>query len=281
MTNYFPITATPLKNDNTYKEILPCELLRPYIRCYWGSGRPYCFTDKSYTPDIVIPDTCVDIIYYIDYTDNSVEGGFCGINDECFYAAKCFKQGHNVTTFGIRFYAWSAYKFAEDSLCNTKNEYLDIQSRFAWLDRQIRHNLLYLFSLEEKTAFVQSLLMKKAEEIRAQSNIDNAINIILSNNGNIEVSRLSAESYLSSRQLERVFREYIGITPKKLCNLIRYQFLWRDICFCSDFDIMDAVLKYGYTDQSHLIREFKRYHSLDIGKARAFAENNVGNIQDK
>ena len=34
---------------------------------------------------IVIPDTCADIIYYIDYTENTVSGGFCGVNDRSFY----------------------------------------------------------------------------------------------------------------------------------------------------------------------------------------------------
>lgn len=29
-----------------------------------------------------------------------------------------------------------------------------------------------------------------------------------------------------SRQLERLFHEYIGMTPKKLGKLVRYQFLW-------------------------------------------------------
>ena len=85
---------------------------------------------------------------------------------------------------------------------------------------------------------------------------------------------------MSTRQLERLFHEYVGITPKKLSNLIRYQFLWRDILCEPDFDVIDAVYKYGYTDQSHLMREFKRYHSMDINSAKAVAFENVENIQD-
>ena len=47
-----------------------------------------------------------------------------------------------------------------------------------------------------------------------------------------------------------------------------------------DFDVLSAVHKFGYTDQSHLLREFKRYHSMDIHKARIMAFKDVGNIQD-
>lgn len=76
-----------------------------------------------------------------------------------------------------------------------------------------------------------------------------------------------------------LFHEYVGITPKKLSNLIRYQFLWRDILWEPDFDVFNAVHKYGYTDQSHLLREFKRYHSMDIHEARTIALKDVENIQ--
>ena len=48
----------------------------------------------------------------------------------------------------------------------------------------------------------------------------------------------------------------------------------------TDFDILSGIHRYGYTDQSHLLREFKRYHSMDIQSARILALKNVGNIQD-
>lgn len=264
--NYYPITATPLKNDYSYREVMPCELLRPFIRCFWGS-EPYQHKAIIETDNIVIPDTCVDIIYNIDYTDNIITGGFCGINDESFYSSASFESNHSVATFAIRFYAWSAYKFSEDSLNNTKNDFVDIRSRFAWLDNELRGNLFDLKSLKEKIDFTQNLLLNRLEYIRRKDEIDCAVNIILSNKGNTDISKLAKESFISTRQLERVFQNYIGITPKKLSSLVRYQFLWTDIFKCPDFDVLNAVEKYGYTDQSHLLKEFKRYHSMDIKTA--------------
>ena len=105
------------------------------------------------------------------------------------------------------------------------------------------------------------------------------IHNILTNKGYIDVSKLAKEAFVSTKQLERLFHESVGITPKKLSNLIRYQFLWRDILCEPDFDVLSAVHKYGYTDQSHLLREFKRYHSMDIHEARTIALKDVENIQ--
>ena len=277
---YYPLTATPFKKNASYMEMMPCKGLHSYIRCFWGTERPVIQTANNNVPEIVIPDTCADIIYYIDYTDNMVSGGFCGINDRSFYAYEEEKRGHLISTFAIRFYAWSAYAFAEDTLKSTINGYYEVGSRFEWLDRSIRSKLLELKTLQEKVSYVERLLFKGVQNVRENRIVNNTISNILINKGSLEVSSLAREAFVSSRQLERLFHEYVGITPKKLSNLIRYQFLWRDILCEPDFNILNAVHKYGYTDQSHLLHEFKRYHSMDIKSAKIMAFKNVENIQD-
>ncbi len=277
---YRPLTATPFKRNSFYTELSPCKELQYYIRCYWGTENPLIQIKNDDAPELVIPDTCADIIYHIDYTDNTVTGGFCGINDCSFRAHSSGTIGHTAATFAIRFYAWSAYAFADDSLQSTMNGYFDVGSRFEWLDKIIRPKLLELKTLREKISFTEQVLLKRLSNVKENAVVNDTIQNILINKGSLDVSSLSKESFVSTRQLERLFHEYVGITPKKLSNLIRYQFLWRDILYEPDFDVLSAVHKFGYTDQSHLLREFKRYHSMDIYKARQIAFKDVGNIQD-
>lgn len=277
---YHPLTATPFKRNVSYTELPPCKELNAYIRCYWGRENPLIQVKNDGAPELVIPDTCMDIIYHIDYTNNTVTGGFCGINDCSFRAHNSETIGHMVAIFAIRFYAWSAYAFADDSLKATINGYFDVGSRFEWLDQIIRPKLLELKTLQEKVSFVEKLLLKRLLNLKENKIVDNAIQNILAYKGSLDVSNLARDCFVSTRQLERLFHEYVGITPKKLSNLIRYQFLWRDILYESDFDVLSAVHKYGYTDQSHLLREFKRYHSMDIHTAKVAAFKDVENIQD-
>lgn len=279
-TIYHPLTATPFKRNSFYTELSPCKNLYSYIRCYWGTENLLIPVENDNAPELVIPDTCVDIIYYIDYTNNTVTGGFCGINDCSFYVHNSGTIGHMVATFGIRFYAWSAYAFADDSLKSTINGYFHVGSRFEGLDKIIRPRLLELKTLQEKASFVEQLLLKRLSNVKENAVVNDTIQNILVNKGSLDVSNLARDSFVSTRQLERLFHEYVGITPKKLSNLIRYQFLWRDMLCEMDFDVLSAVYKYGYTDQSHLLREFKRYHSMNIHEARTIAFKDVGNIQD-
>lgn len=277
---YCPITATPFQRDRYYTEIVPCKELRPYIRCYWGTEEARIREQKKPVSKLVIPDTCADIIYNIDDTAHTVSGGFCGINDHSFYAIEGKNAEHATATFAIRFYAWSVYAFGEDTLRFTLNGYFRVGFFFEWLDRILRPKLPELKTLQEKAAFVEELLLKRLADRRENKTIDRVIPYMIANRGALEISDLAKEFFVSTRQLERLFHEYIGLTPKKLSNLIRYQLLWRDIVCEKDFNILNGVHKYGYVDQAHLQREFKRYHSMDIQSAKILALKNVGNIQD-
>lgn len=293
--------------------------LAKYVRCFWGSEIPYVKVErntfstvegkafstverktfsaverKTFSIDdrkafstnidnisesLVIPDTCVDIIYHIDYTENTITGGFCGINDASFIDHDSKGMGHLISTFAIRFYAWGAYAFSEDSLSDTLNGYYDVQSVFCRLDKILREQLFEINSLKERAEIAEKILLCQLSRPRENNIINSAINRILLQKGVISTTALAKDCFVSSRQIERLFNEYIGITPKKLCNLVRYQFLWNEIISNPKFNILEAVYKYGYTDQSHLMREFKRYHSMSIGEAKMYAYNNVGNIQ--
>lgn len=279
-TLYHPLTATPFKKNTFYTELVPCQELGSYIRCYWGTDRTYIQAGNDSAPKMVIPDTCVDIIYYIDDKKHTISGGFCGINDHSFSLSEGYGENCDMTTFAIRFYAWSAYAFAEDSLRTTMNGYFEAAFFFEWLDRKLRSRLPELHTLRERACFAEQLLLEKLSDMKENKIVDYTVQNILQSKGSLGVSDLAKETFVSTRQLERLFHEYVGITPKKLGNLVRYQFLWRDILLEKDFDVLSAVQKYGYTDQSHLSREFKRYHSMDINRARALAFLDVENIQD-
>lgn len=269
---YRPLTATPLSRDETYQEYEPCEALKPYIRCFWGSPQPYTETANDHMSKIVIPDTCMDIIFQINYTKNQWDSSFCGINDTSFYPDDKTGELCMVSTFAIRFYAWSAVLFSEESMRETKNGFFDASHYFSHIVKEIEPFLFDTTSMEQRIPMAERILLRHLHPERSNRIISDCMAEMLRHEGRLPVEELAKEIHVSRRQIERVFQENIGVTPKTLSSLFRYQHVWRDALYNKNFCVQDAVSRFGYTDQSHLLKEFKKFHSVTLREAVRQAE---------
>ncbi len=253
---YRPLTAAPFRSSAYYREVLPIPALRPWIRCFWeSSGGDACST-------LVTPDSCMDILFDLA----GEKAGFCGIDDRMVWAA-----GGGGYCFAIRFYPWTAGIFAEDTLKSTRNARCEATQYFGKLEAFLRSRLETVNTLEERAALAEQWLLERLDLTKASADVLQASWELVRAGGNLRIEDLSRSLHVSSRQLQRLFRENMGISPKKLAGLIRYQNLWRDVLYARSFDIRDAVLKYGYTDQAHLLHDFRKYHMLSLTDARNYA----------
>ena len=256
ITAYHPITSTPFTQTPAYSEIAPCKALLPYIRCFWGISD----TSDAEESRLVIPDTCMDIIFNLDYTNNTVHSSFCTIDENAHYSHNSINSVHR-SIFGIRFYAWSAVLFADNSFAGTKNKVFDVDEFFTGLKRDILPMLLSAASLPERAKLAEKYLFKRLDLNRMNSNIMNAVSDIIFGRGTVRTAELAAKNAVSVRQLERWFNENMGISPKSFSSLVRYQMIWQELCFRGG-DILDMTEKYGYFDQAHLLNDFKKHHSM-------------------
>ena len=278
---YRPITATPLKNGDSYMELDPCDALKPYIRCFWGT-RGALRQEKSdvVIKDIVTPDTCMDIIFNMDFTNNKLESRFCGIDDRTFAIEGIRDESKTIFSFAIRFYAWGVVAFSEESVRDTKNAFFDVGYHFSKLKKEIEKMLFNVSDIYQLIPVVEKVLLRYLKDGHENQTVLRAVHKILASRGNLSMADLRREVLVGERQLERLFGEYVGVSPKSLASMVRYQCLWSDIIYKRDFSVLDAVYRYGYSDQAHLCHDFKKYHSMGMADARKYAMQNVGNVQD-
>lgn len=253
-----PLTSTPFLATAAHHEILPCESLQGWICCFWGG-----IIGAGASPTRIIPDVCADLIYHIDETAGRIlKSTFCGVSDVCCTAHSPLIPGHTVTTFAIRFHAFGAYAFADDALRGTLNACESPQIRFGRLDRALRECLPELPGLAARAAYAQNVLL--SFQRRENPLVETAADALLCHRGTATVSQWASELFISSRQLERLLGEYWGMTPKKGSALVRYQALYQELCHGTLTDVQDAVARYGFADQAHLCREFRRYHGENV-----------------
>lgn len=265
-----PITANVLNKSDTYIEIEPCEALKPYVRCFWGSSIPYkqeSSCSNNSTNNLVIPDCCMDIIFDINYSKNYLENLFCSINDSPFYASGT-NSSDVVSTFGIRFSFWAVHLFADNDMPKNCNEFATVDKYFKNLRKYIENIVLEYSSIEKRIFFTEKLLLQKLyNKSIYNNNLLNGIYYILKSKGVATISETSQYACISTRQLERIFKGYIGITPKKCCGLVRYQNIWKDIVNNKYSNLNDITYNYGYSDQAHMINDFKKYHGSTPSEA--------------
>lgn len=277
---YRPITATPFTKNETYMELEPCDALKPYIRCFWGTRKSYTnkMTDKT-KESLIVPDTCMDIIFDINYTENTVRDSFCGINDFSFITSEHTGKGQCVSTFAIRFYAWAAVLFSEEPMYDVKNIFFDVGYHFSQLKEGLEPLLFDLPDIYSRAAAAETFLLEMMRPKRENRLVMEGVCEILRHKGSLKAGELGKTLHVSSRQLERLFKENMGISPKKLSSLIRFQYLWSDVVYRPDFQMQDEIFKFGYTDQSHLMKDFKRFHSMTLKEARHHALKEVAFLQ--
>ena len=271
---YHPVTAAPFQADASYREVLPTGALRPYIRCFWGTDDYKMYSGRNAgNTRLIIPDTCMDIIFTINATCNTISDSFYGIDDSPYQtdSRKNGKEGASI--FGIRFYAWSAALFAEESMKNVCNLSFDAGQYFSKIKKELTPLLWENKSLIQRASAAERVLMRHFHSDRENANLLNAVYLILRNRGCFKALDIAGGLHISLRQLERICKENTGVSPKKLSSLVRYQYLWSDILY-RPYRALDAVERYGYTDQAHLIRDFKRYHSMTPKAAREKAFSN-------
>lgn len=270
INKYRPITGSPFRSNEAYREIAPCDALKPFIRCFWGTEMPAAADKSESTDQLIIPDTCMDIIFHINYAENKYDGYFCTIDEHSVYIP-AVKSAKSSATFAIRFYAWTAILFSEEAFTGCKNRAFSVEIFFERLKKELEPILFDVPSLTGKIAVTERLLLEKLRESRINSSLMNAVYYMLLTDCRAKISDVCSYTALSRRQLERIFDYNTGVSPKTLMSLLRYQLLWQDIAFTDNFKVLDAVEKYGYADQPHLLRDFKSRHLMTPREAVEFA----------
>lgn len=258
-----PVVATPFGRVG-YREIAPCAVLAPFVRCFWS--------ERGGDPVLVIPDTCMDIIFRVSGV--AADGVFCALDESSYFSASVL-ESERSEIFGVRFYAWTAHLFAKRDFSGSLNGVFSAEEFFGELYTELKLLIERASCLEERVLAAESILIKRLEKVRVNPDLMNAVDFITDKRGAADISELCGHTAISARTLERLFNRYIGVSPKTFSSLVRYQMLWQEM-ISGRFDALDAVEKYGYSDQPHLIHDFKKRHLMSPGQAVEYALKSRG-----
>lgn len=218
-----------------YEEVKPSILLNNLVR-------KFCkFENKSIVTlnHTILPDGNFDLV--IKYVNNElVSTELYGI----WTKTLDIEIKENTTVLVITFKPLAAEYIFKDSIANLLNDSKKLDCSFFGIERIQFSNLLEFankisdnFSCSYKTRHREVQLFEE----------------LFNNNGFVKVDQLSKKLQWNRRSINRYFTNQFGLSMKKYANIL--------LCYSSYSCIKNGDLfpEKGYYDQSHFIKEIKRY----------------------
>ena len=234
-----------------YKQVQPHAALGDYIDAFWTTTGD----EKKLVSEKILPDGCVDIILNLG-DDCKTDNGTIDLKTGKAYLVgtmthfKIVEMKPETKLLGIRFKPaafTSFYKFI--SLHQITDSIVEFEKKFSPdLKQAISNPNEYL-----NRFFLNKLTQPKHSLLPVVTDIKEC-------KGQISVSELAMRHFTTTKQLERNFKQDVGISPKEFINLVRFQFVLPVIQNKSSQEsLLGIAFEHGYYDHSHLTNEVKRY----------------------
>lgn len=241
-------------NNPGFKFYRPSPQLTPYVRYYWILE---CSEKLS---SLTFPTGCPQIIFHRKVPVHITESG---VSQDRFTLSGQVNFPSHIETSGptemivIVFYPHTIGMFIStppSAFYNQEISGYDLEnSEFNALASRIFNSSDLNFCIAQ----IERWLISRIHPSINIDRIGTALNRMFIEN-TATVAELAKTACLSKKQFERIFREYAGMNPKEYAEIARFQksmFSMQQ----GNHNFADIAYTCGYSDQSHFIREFKRF----------------------
>ena len=248
---YYP-KQIPYLLDKEFKENIEYEEhiikeIENYCMCIW-TMKSKKILEKTISNNI-LPDACIDIV--IDFIHNTI--CFAGFSKE----TEDFSLNRKIDYMGVRLKPSIFYL-----LFNIEaDKIMDKQIAFNVIEKEI--SLLEIFNLEdtnERIEYLKSYLIKKAKNKIKMPFIE-IVEELYKNPKEQSVIDIAERFGYNERHLYRIFKINYGVSPKVLLNILRLH-LCLTLILDRKINLVDIANLCGFYDQSHFIREIKKYTGI-------------------
>lgn len=180
----------------------------------------------------------------------------------------------------VEFYPWGAIRLLGSPRSNAIHPCtIPEQVSPAFADRMQR--LLQAGQQEEALSILEEWLLERAARIDLEPTpAVLAATRLIETRGLGTVADLAERVGLSVRQLERQFRAQVGMSPKSLSRLARFEAAQRRIYEARELSFTRLAHELGYADQAHFTREFRAFAAESPGSVLAHVKEFVRRQRD-
>ncbi len=163
-------------------------------------------------------------------------------------------------TIGVELTPKGLYRFFNLSMYEITDRIYSFEDLFGAWGVRLQNRLGDIENPDEKLAFLQNALAHLLHgNTKSYALLDRTIDIITQSHGMIRIHELAAQTGYSKRYLDMLFKEHVGLSPKSLASILRFQNIYQPWAQENAAALLNDDLYAYYYDQSHFIKEFKRF----------------------
>jgi AraC-like DNA-binding protein len=246
-----------------YRETPPSQKLAGHIKRFWSLE--YDSAGDASEPETVLPDGCPEIVFNLSDRFKRIHPNSQELQPATLFCGQMMRSvmirpTGRVRLFGVRFHPAGGFPLAGFSMHELTDQIVGIDVALGRDGADLEARISEADGFEDRVAAFEMYFLKRLAGQRREDRLSSyAAEVIVASWGLTSISRLSESLGVSERRLERRFRSRVGISPKMLARIVRFQSLLSLIQKAETPGILDASLELGFYDQSHAIRDFREF----------------------
>ncbi|MEM7245029.1 MAG: helix-turn-helix domain-containing protein [Acidobacteriota bacterium] len=171
-----------------------------------------------------------------------------------------------VGVLGVRFHPAGAARLLRVPLAELTD--LGVASSDLWGDaatRELEQRLADASDDGARVTLVEGFLRQRLA-LTSETDVDQLLRVVTgrlaATQGRASVATLADQLAVGRRRLERAFAKGVGVSPKQLARVFRFQSVHRLAEVSPELSWSELALRGGYADQAHLCREWKEMTGL-------------------
>jgi AraC-like DNA-binding protein len=252
-----------------YREYTPSEPLASAVHCIWTLEGDAASMESDVQP--ILPDGKSELIVHLaDPFERVHADGRCERQPAILFAGQLSSQlalrpTGRISVVGIRFRPDGAAGFLRES----QDRFAGLTPSLSDVSPALAQTIESARSASDDPASVVTQLQSALERVVqpvADVRVRHVVERIGRARGMVSIGDLAAKVGLTPRHLERRFMQIVGMSPKRLARIARFQYALAMLDQLEPAPGTRTAAACGFADQAHFVRDFRELAGCPPGE---------------
>lgn len=175
-------------------------------------------------------------------------------------------NAEQVAVMGVSFRAGGAAPFLRERMDAFRDRDTALEDLAGADARRLRERLLHAADAGTRLDVLEGWLLARAGRARPVATVAHAMRLLHAPVPPTHIDAVARDAGVSPRRFRRLFREQVGLGPKRYARAWRFFRVVQDVHACRNVDWAAVAADCGFSDQPHLVHEFRAFSGMTPGE---------------